>query len=91
MTMTDPVADMLTRIRNACGVQASPRRYAAVEPQTRDRARAQGEQLHPGLPSAGAGRPHPAADPQVRPGRTAGDPRVASRVHTRPAEICCCE
>ena len=49
MTMTDPVADMLTRIRNACGSKHRRVDVPTVASQARDRARAEGEQLHPGL------------------------------------------
>ena len=31
MSMTDPIADMLTRIRNAVRIEASPRRHAGIE------------------------------------------------------------
>ena len=49
MSMTDPIADMLTRIRNACGSKHRRVDMPAVEAEDRDRADPEGEQLHPGL------------------------------------------
>ena len=46
MSMTDPIADMLTRIRNAASCRASRRVDAVVEAEGGDREGAQGRRLH---------------------------------------------
>ena len=47
--MTDPIADMLTRIRNAVRVERPHRRDAAVEGEARPGRSAQARRLHLGL------------------------------------------
>jgi ribosomal protein S8 len=46
MSMSDPIADMLTRIRNAQGVQKNDRGHAIVESQSSDCQRPEGRGLH---------------------------------------------
>ena len=51
--MTDPIADMLTRIRNAVRDRAAPRGNAALESEARSGRGAQARRLHLGLARSG--------------------------------------
>ena len=56
MSMSDPIADMLTRIRNAQGVEEDYGRNAVVQSQSCDCQRPEGRGLHRGFCGRRSGR-----------------------------------
>ena len=87
--MTDPIADMLTRIRNAVRVERPHVDMPAVEGEARPRRGAQARRLHLGLSRKSKREPgQPAADrPEVRPQRRARDPAHQARQQARPPRL----
>ena len=89
MSMTDPIADMLTRIRNACGSKHRRVDIPASKMKIEIARLLKANNFITDYKTVDGGRRPPAAArrAQVRAGRAAGDPRAPARVEPRPSQV----
>ena len=79
--MTDPIADMLTRIRNANRIERPPSTCPRTQAEERHRPGAQGRGLHPRLPGRQDGRRRSRAARRFKPpGRRRASRKTVLRV-----------
>ncbi len=89
MSMTDPIADMLTRIRNACGSKHRRVDMPASKMKLEIARMLKENNFIRTIKTVAAadGRPLLRVRAQVRAGRTAGHPRAAARLDPRTAQV----